>query len=503
MTPTRRVLAATILGSSMAFIDGTVVNVVLPVLQTQLDATVSQVQWVVEAYALFLAALLLVGGSLGDRLGRKRIFALGVAIFALASAACGLAASIGWLIAARAVQGVGAALLVPVSLALLSASFDDANRGKAIGTWSAFTAITAGIGPVLGGWLVEQFSWRWIFFLNLPIAVAAVLLLARVPEQRDERSRRLDPPGAILATLGLGGVVLALIESPRLGWSSALVLGGMVLGLLGLVAFLLVERRREEPMVELGLFSNRDFTGANLLTLLLYGALSGTLFFLPFNLIQIQGYSPTEAGAAFLPFIVLMFFLSRFAGRLADRWGPRPLLIAGPLVAGTGLALLALPGIGSSYWTTFFPGIAVLGLGMATTVAPLTTTVMGAVAQRQAGIASGINNAVSRTASLLSVALFGPVMVALFAGFLDRGLAAAGIGPGLRDTMHDQAVHLAAMTVPPGVDEATTAILHREISTAFVGGFRMVMLGAAAMAGASALIAGLLIGRAAGEENST
>src|SRR5262245_51511428 len=347
------VLAATILASSMSFIDGTAVNVALPALQRDLGATVAQVQWVVEAYALFLSALLLVGGSLGDRYGRRRIFLLGVSGFALASAWCGLAPDTGQLIAARAVQGIAAALLVPGSLALISASFDDKRRGKAIGTWSGFSAITAAVGPLMGGWLIDHASWRWVFYLNVPIALAVVLISLRfVPESRDpEAAESLDLRGALLATAGLGGVTFGLIESSRLGWSSPQVLAALVLGVTSLAGFLWTESHAPAPMMPLSLFRSRTFAGANLLTLWLYAALGGTLFFLPFNLIQVQGYSATEAGAALLPFVLLMFLFSRWSGGLVERFGARRPLIVGPAIVAVGFVLFLLPGKGGSYWT--------------------------------------------------------------------------------------------------------------------------------------------------------
>src|ERR1051325_5007998 len=336
----RWILAATILASSMAFIDGTVVNVALPSLQQSLQETAIGVQWVVEAYSLFLSALLLVGGSLGDQYGRKRIFLIGVSVFALASAWCGVAPNVSQLIIGRAVQGVGAALLVPGSLAIISASFPEERRGKAIGTWSGFSAITTAIGPVLGGWLVEHVSWRAVFYLNLPIAVAIVLIsLFHVPESRDsERTGRIDIPGAALATIGLGGIVYGLIESSAAGFSAWRVPLSIGLGLLALTAFVFVEMRAKAPMLPLKLFRSRNFLGTNILTLLLYFALGAALFFLTLNLIQVQRFSPTAAGASLLPFVLIMFALSRWSGGLIARFGPRLPLLVGPTVAAPGFA---------------------------------------------------------------------------------------------------------------------------------------------------------------------
>ena len=483
----RWILAATILASSMAFIDGTVVNVALPFLQTNLNATAIGIQWVVEAYALFLSALLLVGGSLGDRYGRRRIFNLGVIVFAVASALCGFAANIEQLIAARAVQGLGGALLVPGSLALITSSFNEKERGKAIGTWSGFSAMTTAIGPVLGGWLVEHWSWRAAFFLNLPLAVGVLVIsLWKVPETREKEDHGpLDWPGAALATIGLGGVIYGLIESPRLGFSNPFVLLALIGGLAALAVFVVNEARAQNPMVPLGLFRNRNFAGANVLTLLLYAALSGTFFFFTLNLIQIQGYSATAAGASLLPFVILMFSLSRWSGGLIDRFGPRLPLTVGPFVAAAGFALFAVPRINGNYWTSFFPAVVVLGLGMAISVAPLTTTVMSAVGEEQAGVGSGINNAVSRTAGLLAIAVFGVMMLHGFSQNLASGLSEIEMDEQLRHSIYDQRVKLAALEVPPNTDSATLEKIKVAIAESFVSGFRKIMFSAAALAMAS------------------
>lgn len=480
----------------MAFIDGTVVNVALPALQENLNATVVDVQWVVEAYALFLAALLLVGGSLGDIYGRRLVYALGVTLFALASVWCGLASNIKQLIVARAVQGVGGALLVPGSLAIISASFKDEKRGQAIGTWSGFTAITAAIGPVIGGWLIEHVSWRAVFFINVPLAVIVLLLVFwHVPESLDEEAAHsgLDWTGAALATLSLGTIVYGLIESSRLGFGHPAVFGALVCGVAAAIVFLFMEARKRNPMLPLKLFEARDFSGANLLTLLLYTALAGTLFFFPLNLIQVQGYSATAAGAASLPFILIMFFLSRWSGGLVQRYGARLPLMIGPVVAALGFALFILPGVGGSYWTTFFPAVVVLGLGMAMSVAPLTTTVMNAVKGNRAGIASGINNAVSRTAGLLAVAALGLVMLHGFNNQLDQRLAQLQIAPEVKRSLDEQRAKLAGAQVPNDLSPAEQATLKQTIDDSFVVGFRQVMLIAVVLSLMSALSALWLI----------
>jgi EmrB/QacA subfamily drug resistance transporter len=494
----RWVLAAAILGSSLAFVDGTAVNVALPALQRDLGASATGVQWVVEAYALLLAGLLLAGGA---RFGRRKVFAVGVAGFAVASAACGLAPSLSALVAARAVQGAAAALLVPGSLALISSAFGEAERGRAIGTWSGATALTAALGPVLGGWLVDHGGWRWVFFLNLPAAAAVLAItLTRVPESRDPDARGLDWPGALLATLALAGLTFGLLESAHRGFADPAVAGSLAAGAVALAAFLLVEGRARNParppMMPLALFRSRDFAGANLLTFFLYAAMGGALFFLPFDLVQVAGYSATAAGAALLPMILLLFLLSRWSGGLTARFGARPPLIVGPLVAAAGFFLIGRLGTRpGAYWTTFFPGITVLGLGMSIAVAPLTTAVMGAVDSRRAGIASGVNNAVSRVASLVAVAAFGLALAAAFDAGLARRLAPLALAPAARAAVAAQRGLLAAARPPAGLDPVTARAVAEAIAASFRDGFRRTMEIAAILAMGSAASAAVLIDR--------
>ena len=491
----RWILAATILASSMAFIDGTVVNVALPFLQTNLNATAADVQWVVESYSLFLAALLLVGGSLGDRYGRRRIFVIGVALFAMASIVCGLASNITQLIFARAVQGIGGALLIPGSLAIISASFLPDERGAAIGTWSGFSAITTAIGPVIGGWLVEHVSWRAVFFLNVPLAAAVIVIsLWHVPESRVEETGRLDWWGAVLATAGLGFIVYGLIESAGAGFGRPLIILTLAGGTVAFLLFIVNEALAKNPMVPLDLFRIRDFAGANLLTLLLYTALGGTLFFFTLNLIQVQEYSATAAGAALLPLIFAMSLLSRWSGGLVRRYGARLPLIAGPLIAAAGFTLFAVPAISQNYWTSFFPAVLVLGLGMAITVAPLTTTVMGSVNEDQVGTASGINNAVSRTAGLLAIAIYGVVMLQIFGRALATKLDELKVGDDLRTTIYDQRIKLAGLALPSHLDPQVMSKVKEAVALSFVSGFRIIMFTSAVLAFAGALSAWLIIG---------
>ncbi|HZO71779.1 MAG TPA: MFS transporter [Ktedonobacteraceae bacterium] len=489
------ILLATILGSSMVFIDTSVVNVALPAIQLELNATATGIQWVVESYALFLAALMLVGGAMGDMFGRKRVFALGIVIFALASAWSGFAPNITQLTAARAVQGIGGALLTPGSLAIIRASFSEEQQGQAIGLWSGFSAITAAFGPVMGGWLVQHASWRWVFFINIPLAIIVLVVSQwHVPEScNQQRGDRLDWPGALLATTGLGALVYGLIESNNLGLGNPIVLGTVISGIAALIAFIFVEAHSPTPMMPLGLFRSRTFSGTNLLTFLLYAALSGTLFFFPFNLISVQGYSPTAAGAALLPFTLLMFLLSRWSGGLVHRYGSRLPLVVGPLIAAAGFLLFARVGLGGSYWTTFFPAVLVLGLGMSITVAPLTTAVLGAVEESHAGTASGINNAVSRLAGLMAIAVLSIFLLQAFNHNLNQRLDSPQLNPEARRILEQQRNKFVGIEIPGNVSNETRSAIRQTVDEAFVFGFRLVMLIGSGLAITGAFCALLLV----------
>lgn len=406
----RLILAVTVLGSSLAFIDGSVVNVALPTIRRALDARPEEIQWIVSAYLLLLGALVLIGGSAGDRWGRRKVFVLGVILFAVASLACALAPGVGWLIAARALQGVAAALVTPASLAILGATFDDARRGPMIGAWAGFGAVTGALGPVLGGWLVDAVSWRAVFLINLPIAAATVwLTLKAAPESRDPDVEHLDWRGAVLAAAGLGALTWGLTAAGERGWTSPAVWSAIAAGVAVLFGFVVTQGRGAHPMMPLSLYRSPTFSGANLLTLALYFGLTGAMFFLPYELIAKHGYKAAQAGATLLPLSAVMGTLSGLAGRVADKVGARPMLTVGPITAGVGFALLGGPWLASGFWTGVLPGLLVLALGMTISVAPLTSTVMAAVPSSHAGVASGINNAVARIAGLLAVAVLGLV----------------------------------------------------------------------------------------------
>ena len=476
----------------MAFLDSTVINVSLPAMQADLGATLQQVQWVYGAYALVLTALLLLGGSLGDHFGRRRAFSLGVVLFASSSLWCALALSPEQLIVARATQGLGGALMVPGSLAILGASFEKALRAKAIGTWAALSGTAMAAGPILGGWLVENISWRAAFLINVPLAVVTLLIIFRyVPESRDPEAARLDLGGALLATAGLGGVVYGLIRSSSAGLGDATVLAPLTVGLLALGAFVFVESKSSKAMVPLSLFRSRDFDGVSLFTLLFYMALTGSLYFVPFLLVQVHDYSALAVGGIFLPFVIIAFVLGYLSGWIVARFGARLPLIVASLALATGFLLFALPGANyhGSYWSTFFPAMVVQGFGMALVIAPLTTVALNSVEGPHSGLASGVNNAVCRAGGLLAVAVLGTLIYAGYSTHLDARLEAMDLSPEVREAVAAEKVKLGAAEAPEGVDGAAAARIEEAMDESFVRGFRLVMLVAAGLALASALVA--------------
>jgi EmrB/QacA subfamily drug resistance transporter len=500
----RWVLAAAVLGSSLSLIDESVVNVALPRIEAALHTTLPAMQWIINAYTLCISALVLVGGAAADQFGRRRIFLLGIAIFAAASLGCGLAPAVSILIVARAVQGLGAALLIPCSLALIGAAYGEKERGAAIGIWSGASAVAVGGGPLLGGWLVDHESWRMIFLINPFLAVPTIWIAIRhVPESRDlNASGGLDWPGALLAFGALGAAVYGLIAASHAGWTHLTVIAPLLAGATFLFLFVLVEQRSLAPMMPLNLFRSLSFTGINLLTFLLYGALEGALFFLPFLLIQAHGYSATAAGAVYLPFTVILAVLSRWSGRLADRFGTRTPLIVGPAITGLGFALLGVFG-GATHYGTFLLPMCVLGVGMAITVAPLTTAVVNAVAERQIGIASGINNAVASIASLLFVAVLGTIALGAFSRALDRQLATTSASTEIRAVVDTSREAFAAPMMPATLSAHDRNTAHVVITDAYVETIKLIMLIAAALSWTAAVVAAVTVGSPAPHEQAT
>jgi EmrB/QacA subfamily drug resistance transporter len=505
MTSAQRwTLVATVLGSAMAFLDGTVVNVALPALQRDFRAGVADVSWVVNGYALMLAALILTGGALGDLYGRKRVFGTGVAVFAVGSGLCGLAGTLSLLVFARLLQGLGGALLIPGSLAMIGAVFPPESRGRAVGLWSSATSVVTVLGPVAGGLLVDTLSWRPVFLINLPLAAAVLWVLRKVPESSayeaadtagsgrnagsvSERPR-LDVPGLLLVTAGLGALSAGLLGAGGAhgfrGTSLLLTLAGAAL----LAAFIWWESRTPAPMLPLALFRSAAFSGTNLLTFLLYGALAAALFFLPLDLISVQGYSAAQAGASLLPLSLLLAALSGTFGGLADRFGPRLFLTVGPMLAGVGFWLLGQIGVGGSYVSVLLPAVLTLSLGMALTVAPLTSTVLGSVGKGQSGTASGVNNAVSRAAGLLAVALFTLLMLGRFGTALHSGLARTDLPAAAQTQMMAQRSKLAQVQPPAGLNVRQFRQARQSVRLAFADGFSLLC----SLAGLMALLAGVV-----------
>jgi len=481
------VLAAAVLGSTLAYIDESVVNVALPKIESELHTTLSAMQWVVNAYTVCMSALLLIGGATADQFGRRRVFLIGVALFAVASLASGLAPEVRMLIAARTLQGVGAALLVPCSLALIAAAYDEKERGAAIGIWSGASAIAAGVAPLLGGTLVDHASWRTIFLINPLLAVPTLWIAARhVPESRDSQAgSTLDWPGALLAAAGLSALVYGLIAAAARGWTDPRVVTGLVAGTAALGAFLLAELRSPAPMMPPELFRLRTFSGINLLTLLLYGALGAAFFFLPFLLIQARGHSATAAGAVYLPFTLVVGVLSRWSGGLMDRFGARRPLIIGPALTAAGFAMLSAT---KAPYLIVLLSMTVLGFGMAITVAPLTTTVLNAVPAHRTGVASGINNALASVGSLLLIALLGTVALGVFDRSLDRHLAQTPTSAAVAHSVESARGGFVIPPLPKGLSSGERERARAVIAASLDDTVALVLWIAAALALASALV---------------
>lgn len=482
----RLILAATIISSGMVYLDGTIVTVALPQIQKDFEASVSGLQWLIDIYILALTVPILVAGSLSDRYGRRKLFTLGIIGFTLASVVCGTAGNIFVLNIARIFQGISGALILPGSLAILNASFPPEVRGRTVGTWSAFTPLTTAIGPLLGGWLVDNISWRAAFYINVPLGLITLFLTLRyIPESKSDKvPESQDWLGAVLVTLGLGALIFGLIEGPKRGWADVFVWISIAASLTFLLSFLIVEAKTEHPMIPFSLFKHRIFTGITLVTFILYFAISGVFFFLTLNLQQIQNFSATTAGAAFMPIIILLFLMSRWAGGFADRSGPRLLLIVGPAVIAVGFFLYMIPGAYANYWLTFFPATIVFGIGLGIMVAPLTSVALGSVPTHLSGLASGVSNAASRAATMLAVATLGALMLIQFTATLEVRTQSLALSEQNRQILEEESLKLGGAEAPPNLAPEQKAQVADAIDDAFVSAFRLMM----ALCGVLALI---------------
>ena len=491
--PTRRLYLATMMASGMVFVDMTAVNTALPAIQNDLGMNAPAALWVMEIYLLFLSALLMVGGALGDRFGRRRMFRLGVISFALASFACGLADSAPFLIAARAVQGITAALLAPSSLALLNASFPPQKRAEALGVWVAGTSLIVPLGPGLGGFLTDTLGWNWIFFLNIPVAIIALSASYAIPRPPWDpvEGGRLDLAGAATVTIGLGALIFAMIELPRLGVTSPLFWISLSCGIGGILAFIFVEHRVTLPMLPMELLRHPTFTGINLTAFLLFGGLHTSTFFLPFFLIQNHGFSALAAGASLFPLTVGISLLSRFSGRLVGRFGVRVLLIAGTLTAAAGTSLLAIGALSpddNRFWGQLFPAICLLGIGMGMAITPLTSTAINAAGEGRGGIAAGINNTMARAGGLLAIALIGMISTWFFVTNLTLLLDASHLDPASYADLARQSLHLGAITLPTNLTSDAAAKLQTNLDILHQQSFALGMILCTGLIGGATLM---------------
>lgn len=473
-------LAATIIASSMVFIDFSALNVALPAVQKDLNISGQSLLWMINIYVLFLSSLMLVGGSMGDLYGRKKVFIAGILIFASASLLCGVSPGIEMMIASRGLQGLGGAMMIPGSLSIISSVIPAERRGKAFGTWSTFSALTTTAGPVLGGWLAGIGLWRLIFFINLPLAVFTIFaLVTKVPESRDESAKKLDVPGAILATFGLAAMTYGFLGASDTGFADIKNIIALSLGFISIISFILTELKSHHPMLPMHLFKSKTFSGVNILTLFMYTALNASLFFYPLNLVQVQGYSETSAGLALLPFAILISIMSRFSGIYSDKFGARKPLIAGSVISALGLYFLTLPGLTegpSHYWSTFFPGILTLGIGMGIIVAPLTAAVMASVPFQNTGIASGVNNTMARIAGLIAIAILGMVIIISFKNNLEEYAERQNIPTKVKTELIDSSNRLGETKPPMNLDDHLKEKISTDIKYSFVNSFNLIVL---------------------------
>ena len=488
----RWTLLVTILASSLVFIDGSALNIALPALQHDLGLSGPQLLWVVNAYSLFLSALLLIGGAMGDRYGRNRIFGLGLFLFMIASLFCGISTNATQLITARVFQGIGGALLIPGSLSILSAQFPANKTGGAIGLWSMFSALTAIIGPLLGGWLAEIGLWRYIFFINIPFSVFVLwAIYYRVAESKNTEANKLDFVGAFFATLGLAGITYGFIESANIGFGDIIIVFSLSIGGLSSIAFIFSQHFGKQPMMPLKLFTITDFSITNIATLFIYGALGAIMFFLPLNLVQVQGYSEVQTGLSLLPVMILIVLLSSVSGRISDKTGPRLFLSIGPLITGFAFFLFANQGLTSgpeAFWNTFFLPLVLLGTGMGLTVAPLTTTVMLSVSKNNSGIASGVNNTVSRMSGVLSIALLGAMVLYFFKQYLFGQLHDLNMPMDVIEALNKEAINLASTAAPANTPADMLEKIEFLVKTSFIRSFNRVALISAMATWLSALL---------------
>jgi EmrB/QacA subfamily drug resistance transporter len=488
-----RTLFAAILGSSLSFIDVSAVNLALPAIQAEFTSTAAEAQWILESSGVVVAALLLLGGTLGDRLGRRKVFASGTILFVLSSAACALSRGTMGLVAARVFLGIGSALMIPGSLSLIGSVFPEEKRAFAAGLWSAATALSIVAAQLVGGWMLDTLSWRVIFLVPLPVGALVLALLPGVPETRSEtRTGSLDWEGAVLGVLSLGSLTWGLLEAQARG-IGPMTAGAVLLGACLFYAFLRHERKHPFPLVPLEIFRSRTFSGICLLTFLLYGGFTGSLFFLPFNLIQVQGYSALQAGAANLPFILVMAGLAPVSGALSGRVGPKRSLVAGSLVTGIAFLLFALPGVGGSYWATFFFPACVLGAGFALTVPALSSLVIGSAPAGGISLASALNSAISRVAGVTAIAAMGSLLLFSFSAELDRRTAGLSLPEAAREQARTSRAGLASMKPPDGLAPGEAASFRDAVKWSFVGGFRRLLAVAAVMAAMAALSAALFV----------